>query len=60
VIFRRGPWKSREAVELATLTLVNWFNKRQLLEPLGYAPPAEFESAYYDKQANPAMVVGFN
>jgi transposase InsO family protein len=60
VIYRRGPWKSREAVELATLTWVDWFNKRRLLEPLGYVPPAEFESAYYDKQANPVMVVGFN
>ena len=60
VIYRRGPWRSREAVELATLTWVDWFNKRRLLEPLGYVPPAEFESAYYDKQRNPAMVVGFN
>jgi transposase InsO family protein len=60
VIYRRGPWKSREAVELATLEWVDWFNNRRLLEPLGYVPPAEFESAYYDKQANPAMVVGFN
>jgi transposase InsO family protein len=60
VIYKLGPWRSREAVELATLTWVDWFNKRRLLEPLGYVPPAEFESAYYDKQANPAMVVGFN
>ena len=60
IIYRSGPWKSREAVELATLTWVDWFNKRRLLEPLGYVPPAEFESAYYEKQANPAMVVGFN
>jgi putative transposase len=60
VIYRQGPWKSREAVEVATLTWVDWFNKRRLLEPLGYVPPAEFETAYYDKQRNPAMVVGFN
>ena len=60
VIYRRGPWKSREVVELATLEWVDWFNNRRLLEPLGYVPPAEFESAYYDKQRNPAMVVGFN
>ena len=60
VIYRRGPWKSREAVELATLTWVDWFNNRRLLEPLGYVPPAEFESAYYAKQSDPAMVVGFN
>ncbi len=33
VIHRRGPWRSFEAVELATLTWVNWFNHRRLLEP---------------------------
>jgi|SRR5688572_3621161 len=60
VIRRRGPWKSLEAVELATLEWVDWFNKRRLLEPLGYVPPAEFEATYYDQQHNPAMVVGFN
>jgi hypothetical protein len=26
VIYRRGPWKSREDVELATLTWMDWFN----------------------------------
>jgi putative transposase len=60
VIYRRGPWRSREAVELATLEWVDWFNNRCLLEPLGYVPPAEFEAAYYDKRTDPAMVVGFN
>jgi transposase InsO family protein len=60
VIYRQGPWKTREAVELATLTWVDWFNNRRLLEPLGYLPPVEFESAYYDKQQDPAMVVGSN
>lgn len=60
VIYRRGPWRSREAVEFAVLEWVDWFNNRRLLEPLGYVPPAEFENAYYDKQPNPAMVVGFN
>ena len=60
VVYRRGPWKSREAVEFAVLEWVDWFNNRRLLEPLGYVPPTEFEAAYYDKQANPAMVVGFN
>ncbi len=60
VIRRRGPWRSLEAVELATLEWVDWFNNRRLLEPLGYVPPAEFEATYYDNQQNPAMVVGFN
>ena len=47
VIHRRGPWRSFEAVELATLTWVNWFNHRRLLEPIGNIPPAEAEERYY-------------
>ena len=46
VIHRRGPWRSFEAVELATLTWVDWFNKRRLLEPIGNIPPAEAEERY--------------
>jgi transposase InsO family protein len=47
VIHRRGPWRSFEAVEFATLTWVNWFNHRRLLEPIGNIPPAEAEERYY-------------
>jgi putative transposase len=47
LIHRRGPWKTREAVEIATLEWVSWFNHRRLLEPLGHLPPAEFEANYY-------------
>ncbi len=47
LIHRRAPWKSREAVELATLEWVDWFNHRRLLEPIGYIPPAEAEDNYY-------------
>jgi putative transposase len=47
VIRRRGPWKSIEDVEYATLEWVDWFNNRRLLEPIGYIPPAEFEQEYY-------------
>ena len=47
VIHRRGPWKSFEAVEYATLEWVDWFNNRRLLEPIGNIPPAEAEAAYY-------------
>ena len=45
VIHRRGPWRSFEAVEFATLTWVDWFNHRRLLEPIGNIPPAEAEEA---------------
>ena len=38
VIHRRGPWRSFEAVEFATLEWVDWFNNRRLLEPIGNIP----------------------
>ena len=47
VIHRRGPWRSFEAVEFATLTWVDWFNNRRLLEPIGNIPPAEAEARFY-------------
>ena len=50
VIHRRGPWKTREAVELATLEWVSWFNHHRLLEPIGYIPPAEAEANYWRQQ----------
>ena len=49
VIRQRGPWRSIEAVEFATLTWVDWFNHRRLLEPIGNVPPAEFETQYYQQ-----------
>ena len=47
LIHRRGPWKTREAVEIATLNWVSWFNHHRLMEGLGYIPPAEAEANYY-------------
>lgn len=44
VIHRRGPWRSFEAVEYATLEYVDWFNKRCLLEPIGNIPPRRGQS----------------
>jgi transposase InsO family protein len=55
VIHRRGPWRSFEAVEFATLEWVDWFNNRRLLEPIGYIPPAEAEQRYYDMLDQPAI-----
>jgi putative transposase len=55
LIHRRAPWKTREAVELATLEWVSWFNHHRLLESIGYIPPAEAEENYWrQKQANAA------
>ncbi len=52
VIHRRGPWRSFEAVEFATLEWVDWFNNRRLLEPIGNIPPAEAEQRYYEALTN--------
>lgn len=47
VIRRRGPWRSLEQVEFATLEWVDWFNNKRLLEPIGNMPPAEVEARCY-------------
>jgi len=56
VIRRRGPWRSLEDVEFATLEWVAWFNHNRLLEPIGYVPPAEHEQTYYCRQQAPAAL----
>jgi transposase InsO family protein len=55
LIHRRGPWKTKAAVELATLEWVAWFNTQRLLGPIGYIPPAEAEANYYRQLAEPAV-----
>src|ERR1700757_4117779 len=55
VIHRRGPWRSFEAVEFATLEWVDWFNHRRLLEPIGNIPSAEAEKRYYASLEQPAL-----
>jgi putative transposase len=57
VIDRRGPWRGFDSVEYATLEWVDWFNRRRLLEPLGYLPPFEFEQMYY-RHEQPVAVAG--
>ncbi|HCC6135279.1 TPA: IS3 family transposase [Klebsiella pneumoniae] len=51
-VIHRKSWKNRAEVELATLTWVDWYNKRRLLERLGHTPPAEAEKAYYASIGN--------
>ncbi|WP_439332375.1 IS3 family transposase, partial [Shigella sonnei] len=51
-VIHRKSWKNRTEVELATLTWVDWYNNRRLLERLGHTPPAEAEKAYYASIGN--------
>nr|WP_080933030.1 IS3 family transposase [Xanthomonas albilineans] len=57
LIHRRAPWKTREAVEFATLEWVFWFNHQRLLQPIGYIPPAEAEANYYRQLASQTAAV---
>ena len=47
LIYRQGPWRTFEQLELATAAWVSWWNERRLHEACGYVPPAEFEGSYY-------------
>jgi len=60
VIWKRGPWRSRESVERATLEWVHWFNTSRLLEPIGYVSPTEYEKAYYSGQKGLAVGAGLS
>ncbi|MDZ9741605.1 IS3 family transposase [Escherichia coli] len=51
-VIHRKSWKNRAEVELATLTWVDWYDNRRLLERLGHTPPAEAEKAYYASIGN--------
>ena len=55
VIRPRGPWRNLEAVEIATLGWVDWFNNRRLLESIGNVPPVELEAAYGDQPTESAI-----
>jgi len=57
VIHRRTSWPDAQAVELATLVWVDWFNRRRLLGPIGYIPPAEAETRSYAAIRESAMAV---
>lgn len=51
-VIHRKSWENRTEVELATLTWVDRYNTRRLLELLGHIPPAEAGQAYYASIVN--------
>jgi len=52
LIRQQGPWRGIEAVELATLTWVDWFNNRRIMESIGNVPPVELEAEYYEQHGS--------
>jgi putative transposase len=58
LIIRRGPWRTRDQVEYATLEYIDWYNNRRLHSRIGHLPPAEHEAVYYrEHQPTPAGAV---
>ena len=57
LITLRGPWRTVDDVELATLAWVHWWNDQRLHSAIGHVPPAEFEATYY-RQQQPAIGAG--
>jgi putative transposase len=57
VIHHRGPWRTIDMVEYATLEWVDWFNNRRLLESIGDMPPAEREIEYYRQMQESTVAV---
>jgi putative transposase len=47
LIYRRGPWKTPDQVEIATLEYIDWWNNSRLHTEIGDIPPAEKEAMYY-------------
>ena len=47
LIRSRGPWRTVEEVELATLEWVWWYNHQRLHSELDYQTPIEIAGAYY-------------
>ncbi len=49
LIYRTGPWRTVEDVELATLAWVDWYNHRRLHGYCRNIPPAEYEDHYHQQ-----------
>ena len=47
LVWRQGPWRTAEQLELATLLYVEWFNQRRIHAEIGDLTPAEYETAHY-------------
>jgi len=50
LIRRFGPWRSVDAVEIATAEWVNWYNHHRLHEYCGDMPPVVLEQVHYAQQ----------
>jgi putative transposase len=47
LIKHKGPWRTADDVELATLEWVDWYNHRRIHTACDNLPPADFEAAFH-------------
>jgi putative transposase len=55
LITMRGPWRTVDDVELATLAWVDWWNHTRLLWVIGGVPPAESEANWHVQRESEAL-----
>jgi len=53
LIYKKGPWTSTNAVEIATAEWVHWYNNRRLHSALDYRTPAAVETDYWTQHTVP-------
>src|SRR5262249_32374624 len=56
LVWRQGPWRTAEQLELATLLYVEWFNTDRIHGELQDDTPTEHEHTYYRQQHQPINV----
>jgi putative transposase len=52
LVRRKGPWKTVDELEIATLEWVDWYNHRRIHTSIGNVPPAEYEALYYSQETS--------
>ena len=55
-INRKGPWRTRDDVELATFEWVDWYNRWRIHSSCQNMPPVEYEAAFHMKNEPASMV----
>ncbi len=50
LVYPGGSWRSIQALELAVLDYVHWYNSTRLYGALGYVPPDEYERDFHHAQ----------
>jgi putative transposase len=53
---KKGPWKTFDDLEIATLEWVDWYNHRRLHSAIGNTSPAEYEDLYYARRESATVI----